>query len=88
VFFLQPRSGQYGRSFKIYKFRSLHVARADTTAEELVGRGDTRVTRVGHYLRKYSIDELPQIINVLLGEMSLVGPRLHAPRQSGWTHLC
>ena len=80
VFFMQPRFGQYGRSFKIFKFRTLHVASADTAAETLVGRGDKRVTRVGRYLRKYSVDELPQIINVLLGEMSLVGPRPHAPR--------
>ena len=80
VFFLQPRFGQYGRSFDIFKFRTLHVASADRAAETLVRPGDVRVTRVGRYLRKYSIDELPQIINVLLGEMSLVGPRPHAPR--------
>jgi polysaccharide biosynthesis protein PslA len=80
VFFLQKRTGQFGRSFDIYKFRSLHVARADSAAESLVSKGDARVTRVGKYLRKYSIDELPQLINVLLGDMSLVGPRPHAPR--------
>jgi Undecaprenyl-phosphate glucose phosphotransferase len=80
VFFRQARSGQYGRSFEIYKFRSLHVAQADNAAETLVSRGDNRVTRVGKYLRKYSIDELPQILNVLFGDMSLVGPRPHAPR--------
>jgi polysaccharide biosynthesis protein PslA len=80
VFFRQARSGQYGRSFDIYKFRSLHVAQTDSAAETLVSRGDKRVTRVGWYLRKYSIDELPQILNVVLGQMSLVGPRPHAPR--------
>ncbi len=80
VFFLQKRTGQFGRSFDIYKFRSLHVASADRAAEALVCKGDFRVTRVGKYLRKYSIDELPQLINVLLGDMSLVGPRPHAPR--------
>jgi Undecaprenyl-phosphate glucose phosphotransferase len=80
IFFMQRRIGQFGRSFNIFKFRSLHVAREDAAAETLVGRGDKRVTRVGKYLRKYSIDELPQIINVLLGDMSLVGPRPHAPR--------
>jgi Undecaprenyl-phosphate glucose phosphotransferase len=80
VFFRQARSGQFGRSFDIYKFRSLHVAQADSGAETLVSRGDNRVTRVGRYLRKYSIDELPQIFNVVLGDMSLVGPRPHAPR--------
>ncbi len=80
VFFSQARSGQYGRSFNIFKFRSLHVATADRAAETLVERGDTRVTRVGRTLRKYSVDELPQIVNVLLGDMSLVGPRPHATR--------
>ena len=80
VFFLQPRFGQYGRNFDIFKFRTLHVASTDVAAETQVQRGDRRVTRVGRYLRKYSLDELPQIINVLLGEMSLVGPRPHAPR--------
>ena len=80
VFFRQQRSGQYGRSFGIYKFRSLHVAQADGAAETLVTHGDRRVTRVGKYLRKYSIDELPQILNVVLGDMSLVGPRPHAAR--------
>ena len=80
VFFLQKRTGQFGRTFDIYKFRSLHQARADRAAEALVCKSDSRVTRVGKYLRKYSIDELPQLINVLLGDMSLVGPRPHAPR--------
>lgn len=80
VFFRQVRSGQYGRPFRIFKFRSLHVAQADTAAETLVSAGDRRVTRVGQILRKYSIDEFPQIFNVLLGQMSLVGPRPHAPR--------
>ena len=80
VFFRQTRSGQFGRPFQIFKFRSLHVAQADTAAETLVTAGDRRVTRVGHIIRKYSIDELPQIFNVLLGQMSLVGPRPHAPR--------
>ena len=80
IFFRQVRSGQFGRPFRIYKFRSLHVAGADATAETLVIAGDRRVTRVGHVLRKYSIDELPQIFNVLMAQMSLVGPRPHAPR--------
>ena len=80
VFFRQARSGQFGRSFMIYKFRTLHSSQQDAAAETLVTRGDVRVTRVGRILRKYSIDELPQIFNVLLGHMSLVGPRPHAPR--------
>jgi len=78
VIFRQPRRGQYGRLFSIYKFRSLHVAKADTNADTLVTKGDSRVTRVGRFIRKYSLDELPQIINVLKGDMSLVGPRPHA----------
>ena len=80
VFFRQARSGQFGRSFMIFKFRTLHAQKADAAAETLVTRGDSRVTGVGRFLRKYSVDELPQIINVLLGDMSLVGPRPHAPR--------
>ena len=80
VFFRQVRSGQYGRPFRILKFRSLHVLKNDGAAETLVTKGDRRVTRVGRLIRKYSIDELPQILNVLLGQMSLVGPRPHAPR--------
>lgn len=80
VLFRQMRTGQYGRQFSIFKFRSLYVAQADAAAETLVTSGDRRVTRVGRYLRKYSIDELPQVFNVLFGHMSLVGPRPHAPR--------
>lgn len=80
VFFFQRRIGQFGRSFNIFKFRTLTVAQGDAGAETLVSKGDKRVTRVGRFLRKYSIDELPQIINVLLGDMSLIGPRPHAPR--------
>ncbi len=78
VLFRQSRIGRYGQVFEIYKFRSLHVAQAGA-ADRLVRRGDDRVTRVGRFLRRHSLDELPQIINVLLGDMSLVGPRPHAP---------
>lgn len=78
VIFRQPRRGQFGRLFTVYKFRSLHTAKADANADTLVTKGDARVTRVGRIIRKYSIDELPQILNVLKGDMSLVGPRPHA----------
>lgn len=80
ILFRQVRSGQFGRKFSIYKFRSLHVDRADVEATTLVTPGDSRVSRVGRVIRKYSIDELPQLFNVLRGEMSLVGPRPHAPK--------
>lgn len=80
VFFMQPRSGQYGRTFNIFKFRSMYATRLDAAAETLVSSGDVRVTRVGRIIRKYSVDEIPQILNVFLGDMSLVGPRPHAQR--------
>ena len=92
VFFRQNRVGRGGRLFKIYKFRTM-VAGADERREELVARSiypdrrlfkivdDPRVTRLGAWLRKTSIDELPQLFNVLKGEMSLVGPRPPIPSE-------
>lgn len=80
IFFRQTRIGRYGRRFSILKFRTLRPEASDAAAETLVTKGDARVTRIGRVLRKYSIDELPQILNVLRGEMSLVGPRPHAPK--------
>jgi polysaccharide biosynthesis protein PslA len=78
VFFRQDRIGVGNRVFKIWKFRSMKVALQDATASKLTLRNDDRVTRVGRFIRKTSIDELPQLLNVLLGDMSLVGPRPHA----------
>jgi exopolysaccharide biosynthesis polyprenyl glycosylphosphotransferase len=78
VLFRQPRMGLDARSFEIYKFRSMRADRADTKAETLTRRDDDRVTAVGRFLRKTSIDELPQLFNVLRGDMSIVGPRPHA----------
>jgi lipopolysaccharide/colanic/teichoic acid biosynthesis glycosyltransferase len=78
AFLRQRRVGQFGNEFDMYKFRSLHAVHTDAQARTLVVPGDQRVTRVGQVLRRYSLDELPQLFNVLKGEMSLVGPRPHA----------
>jgi len=80
ILFLQPRAGFNGRQFTVYKFRSMHIGEMDLLATQQTCRGDPRVTRVGKWLRRLSIDETPQLLNVLLGEMSLVGPRPHAPQ--------
>lgn len=77
--FQQKRLGFGNRMFVMLKFRSMRNDRADATASMLTQRGDDRLTRVGAFLRRTSIDELPQLINVLLGDMSMVGPRPHAP---------
>jgi Undecaprenyl-phosphate glucose phosphotransferase len=77
VLFRQKRGGFNGRSFQILKFRTMHVMEDDATIKQAT-RDDGRVTRIGRWLRRTSIDELPQLINVLLGDMSLVGPRPHA----------
>lgn len=77
VFFRQPRVGHGNRVFQIYKFRSMHVALNDVTGSTSTARNDSRITRIGHFIRKTSIDELPQVINVLTGDMSIVGPRPH-----------
>ena len=74
VFYRQVRVGRYNKDFKIFKFRSMRVG-ADKGSLVTIGGRDPRVTRIGYYLRKFKIDELPQLINVFLGDMSLVGPR-------------
>ncbi len=77
VFFLQSRMGRGGRPFSIIKFRTMRVLENGDTVVQ-ASRNDARVTRVGRVLRRTSIDELPQLFNVLRGDMSLVGPRPHA----------
>jgi lipopolysaccharide/colanic/teichoic acid biosynthesis glycosyltransferase len=78
VFFLQERVGRGGVIFRIFKFRTMHV-NAEAKGQITVGR-DARVTRIGHVLRRFKLDELPQLLNVLLGDMSVVGPRPEVPR--------
>lgn len=79
VFFLQSRVGKDEKVFQIYKFRTMVVDAEKLGKQITVGR-DPRITRVGHYLRKYKIDELPQLFNVFNGSMSFVGPRPEVPR--------
>ncbi|MBN9063576.1 MAG: undecaprenyl-phosphate glucose phosphotransferase [Rhizobiales bacterium 65-9] len=79
VFFKQRRYGFNNELVEVYKFRSMYVEASDATASKLVTKGDPRVTRVGRFIRKTSIDELPQLFNVVFkGNLSLVGPRPHA----------
>ncbi|OXM13121.1 multidrug MFS transporter [Paenibacillus herberti] len=91
VFFYQTRVGKDGKPFRMYKFRSM-VSNAEERLKELMAqnevqgamfkmRDDPRITRVGRFIRKTSIDELPQLVNVLQGNMSLVGPRPPLPRE-------
>ena len=79
AFFRQQRVGRAGRLFHIVKFRTMHP-RAETAGPPLTVGADGRITRAGHWLRRTKIDELPQLFNVLLGHMSLVGPRPEVPR--------
>lgn len=78
VLFRQKRYGFNNEMIEVFKFRSMYADKCDATATKLVTRNDNRVTRVGRFIRKTSLDELPQVFNVLRGELSLVGPRPHA----------
>jgi exopolysaccharide biosynthesis polyprenyl glycosylphosphotransferase len=92
IFFPQVRVGRHGREFRMFKFRSMRVD-AEQRLQELLAKNqhqhgitfkikdDPRITRVGRFIRKYSLDELPQFYNVLTGDMSLVGPRPPVPRE-------
>ena len=77
AFFRQQRVGRAGRLFRIVKFRTMHP-RAEAAGPAITVGADARITRAGHWLRRTKIDELPQLFNVLRGDLSLVGPRPHA----------
>jgi lipopolysaccharide/colanic/teichoic acid biosynthesis glycosyltransferase len=79
AFYRQIRVGKNGKEFKLLKFRTMRVG-ADKSSALTVGMRDSRITNIGFYLRKYKLDELPQLFNVLLGEMSFVGPRPEVPK--------
>ena len=78
IFFKQVRVTKNGREFKIFKYRTMRVG-SDKYSQITVGK-DSRITKVGDFLRRYKLDEIPQLINVLLGDMSLVGPRPEVPK--------
>jgi len=79
ILFRQTRIGQFGREFTIYKFRTM-VDNAEALGKQITATNDQRITRSGKLLRKYKLDELPQLFNVLKGEMSFVGPRPEVPQ--------
>jgi lipopolysaccharide/colanic/teichoic acid biosynthesis glycosyltransferase len=79
IFFRQTRVGQFGREFCIYKFRTM-VSNAEAIGKQITVGSDRRITTSGKFLRKYKLDELPQLFNVLKGEMSFVGPRPEVPK--------
>ncbi|WP_332711424.1 sugar transferase [Pelagibacterium mangrovi] len=78
VLFRQKREGHHGKPIGIYKFRTMYLDHCDLDGVEQAVTGDLRVTPIGRFLRRTSVDELPQLINILKGEMSLIGPRPHA----------
>ena len=79
VFFGQERVGLNGKPFKLWKFRTMKP-HSEKGGQLTVGASDSRITRAGYYLRKFKVDELPQLWNVVLGDMSVVGPRPEVPR--------
>lgn len=87
VLFRQQRYGFNNELIGVWKFRSMYADKTDSTASKLVTQNDPRVTRVGRFIRRTSLDELPQLFNVIVGEMSLVGPRPHAVEAKAKTDL-
>lgn len=79
IFFKQKRVGQYGKEFEILKYRTM-IVDAEKVGKQITVGNDSRITRIGKFLRKYKLDELPQLFNVLIGDMSLVGPRPEVPK--------
>ncbi len=79
-FYTAPRVGKHFRLFKMIKFRSM-ILNADSTGVDSTGNNDQRITSIGKFIRRFKIDELPQLVNVLKGEMSLVGPRPNVERE-------
>jgi lipopolysaccharide/colanic/teichoic acid biosynthesis glycosyltransferase len=90
IVFKQTRVGRFGRPFTMFKLRTMRLADCGSAASPRSGR-DPRITTVGHWLRKFSVDELPQLVNVLRGDMAIVGPRPEMPfivkRYAKWQHL-
>ena len=86
VLFRQLRTGQGGRQFRVLKFRTMHVSGIEevTRQSAMTGYGDSRITRIGAFLRRSRLDELPQLFNILRGEMSFIGPRPEAEVLSDW----
>ncbi|MFH1968251.1 MAG: sugar transferase [bacterium] len=82
VFFRQERVGREGRVFKIWKFRTMVEKAQEKGLGFKIAENDLRITRIGRFLRRFGIDELPQLMNVISGEMSLVGPRASLPHQA------
>ena len=87
VLFRQKRYGFNNELIEVLKFRSMYTDRCDAGATKLVTKDDPRVTGVGRFIRKTSLDELPQLVNVLFGDLSLVGPRPHALQAKAGTEL-
>jgi lipopolysaccharide/colanic/teichoic acid biosynthesis glycosyltransferase len=79
VFYRQERVGRWGKPFQLYKFRTMRIG-SDQQGLLTIGGRDNRITQSGYWLRKYKLDELPQLINVVIGDMSLVGPRPEVER--------